>query len=382
MIKNKMKKLSIYIHIPFCVKKCDYCDFLSTPASRQRQVEYLSALDNEIRLEAGKYSEYIVTTVFFGGGTPSILEAGDIVGIMSSIYTQYHVADNAEITMELNPKTASFSKLCEVRKAGINRLSIGLQSADNNELKLIGRIHSYEDFLQTYKWAREAGFGNINIDLMSALPDQNMDSWTNTLNKVFELDPEHISAYSLIIEEGTRLYDNLSDYPPIPDEDEDRLMYQETKRLMAIHGYDRYEISNYAKEGYECRHNLVYWQRGNYVGFGIGASSMVENVRWKNTDDIGTYIEYKGNSKDCQTDIQVLSENECIEEYMFLGLRMMKGVSKTDFINIFGKKITDIYAEVIDKWIKLGMILEEGDYYRLSDKGIDVSNMIFSDFIL
>jgi oxygen-independent coproporphyrinogen-3 oxidase len=178
------------------------------------------------------------------------------------------------------------------------------------------------------------------------------------------------------------LYDNLSDYPPIPDEDEDRLMYQETKRLMAIHGYDRYEISNYAKEGYECRHNLVYWQRGNYVGFGIGASSMVENVRWKNTDDIETYIEYKGNSKDCQTDIQVLSENECIEEYMFLGLRMMKGISKTNFINTFGKKITDIYAEEIDKWIKLGMILEEGDYYRLSDKGIDVSNMIFSDFIL
>jgi oxygen-independent coproporphyrinogen-3 oxidase len=382
MIKNKMKKLSIYIHIPFCVKKCDYCDFLSTPASRQRQVEYLSALDNEIRLEASKYSEYIVTTVFFGGGTPSILEASDIAGIMSSIYTHYHVADNAEITMELNPKTASFSKLCEVRKAGINRLSIGLQSADNNELKLIGRIHSYEDFLQTYKWAREAGFGNINIDLMSALPDQNMDSWTNTLNKVFELEPEHISAYSLIIEEGTRLCDNLSDYPPIPDEDEDRLMYQETKRLMAMHGYERYEISNYAKEGYECRHNIVYWQRGNYVGFGVGASSMVENVRWKNTEDIGMYIEHQGNSKDCQIDIQVLSENECIEEYMFLGLRMMKGVSKTEFIDTFGKKITDIYAEIIYKWTKLGMILEEGDYYRLSDKGIDVSNTILADFIL
>jgi oxygen-independent coproporphyrinogen-3 oxidase len=247
---------------------------------------------------------------------------------------------------------------------------------------MIGRIHSYEDFLQTYKWAREAGFGNINIDLMSALPGQNMDSWTNTLNKVFKLEPEHISAYSLIIEEDTRLCDNLTDYPTIPDEDEDRLMYQETKRLMAIHGYDRYEISNYAKEGYECRHNIVYWQRGNYVGFGVGASSMVENVRWKNTEDIGTYIEYQGNLKDCQIDIQVLSENECIEEYMFLGLRMMKGVSKTEFIDTFGKKITDIYAEVIDKWTKLGMILEEGDYYRLSDKGIDVSNTILADFIL
>jgi oxygen-independent coproporphyrinogen-3 oxidase len=377
-----MKKLSIYIHIPFCIKKCDYCDFLSTPATRKRQVEYLAALVNEIRLEAGKYSDYMVTTVFLGGGTPSILEAKDIDSVMEVIFAYYNMAENAEITMELNPKTASYEKLSNVRKAGVNRLSIGLQSADNKELEIIGRIHSYEDFLQTYKWARESGFDNINIDLMSALPSQNMESWTNTLNKVFELNPEHISAYSLIIEEGTKLCENLSDYPVIPDEDEDRLMYQETKRLMTMHGYERYEISNYAKKGYECRHNIVYWQRGNYVGFGVGASSMVENVRWKNTEDIGAYIEHKGNSKDCQADIQVLGENECMEEYMFLGLRMMKGVSKTDFIDTFGKKITDIYAEVIDKWTKLGMILDEGDYYRFSDKGIDVSNVILADFIL
>jgi oxygen-independent coproporphyrinogen-3 oxidase len=345
-------------------------------------MKYLEALKSEIRYESVKYSGYVVDTVFWGGGTPSILEAEDIAAVMEVIFACYNVSDNVEITMELNPKTATIEKLCRVKKTGINRLSIGLQSADNNELKIIGRIHSYEDFAQTYKWAREAGFDNINVDLMSALPGQNMESWTNTLNKVFELNPEHISAYSLIIEEGTRLCDNLADYPKIPDEDTDRLMYQETKRLMSLHGYERYEISNYAKKGFECRHNIVYWQRGNYVGFGIGASSMLENVRWKNTEDIGAYIEHKGNSKDCQADIQFLGENECMEEYMFLGLRMMKGVSKTDFIDIFGKKITDIYAEVIDKWTKLGMILDEGDYYRLSDKGIDVSNVILADFIL
>jgi oxygen-independent coproporphyrinogen-3 oxidase len=382
MTKNKMKKLSIYIHIPFCVKKCDYCDFLSTPASRQRQVEYLEALENEIILEAGKYSDYKVLTVFFGGGTPSILEAEDIGSLLELVKVNYNLDNNAEITMEMNPKTATMDKMCKLKDIGINRLSIGLQSADDNELKMIGRIHTYDDFVQTYKFAREAGFDNINIDLMSALPGQNMDSWVGTLNKVFELEPEHISAYSLIIEEGTRLCDNLFDYPAIPDEDEDRLMYQETKRLMAMHGYERYEISNYARAGYECRHNIVYWQRGNYVGFGVGASSMVEDVRWKNTDDIGMYIGKGGNSKDCQTDIQVLSENECMEEYMFLGLRMMKGVSKTEFMDIFGKKITDIYADVIDKWTKLGMMLEEGDYYRLNDKGIDVSNIILADFIL
>jgi oxygen-independent coproporphyrinogen-3 oxidase len=377
-----MKKISLYIHIPFCVKKCDYCDFLSAPATREKQLEYLAALQREIEACAVKYKDFTVISIFFGGGTPSILEAGDIASIMRSVYTHYRVADNAEITMELNPKTASLEKLIEVRKAGVNRLSIGLQVADNNELKIIGRIHTYEDFLQTYKWAREACFDNINIDLMSALPGQNMESWTDTLNKVFELKPEHISAYSLIIEEGTRLYEKLDDYPAIPDEEEDRRMYQETKRLMAMHGYERYEISNYAKAGFECRHNIVYWQRGNYVGFGIGASSMVENVRWKNIEDIETYIHAIDDGSNIRTDVEKLSERECMEEFMFLGLRMMCGVSGEDFRNTFGKDIKDIYGSVLDKWTKLGMIVLENECYRLSDKGIDVSNVILADFIL
>ncbi len=377
-----MEKISIYIHIPFCVQKCAYCDFLSAPATRKRQLEYLSSLKNEIKSEAEKYADYTVDTVFFGGGTPSILEAEDIGAVIGLIKAYYNIESDVEITMELNPGTSTFEKLCKLKAMGISRLSIGLQSADNNELKTIGRIHSYEDFLQTYNWAREAGFDNINIDLMSALPGQNMESWKNTLNKVFALKPEHISAYSLIVEEGTRLYDNLSDYPQIPDEDEDRLMYQETKRLMSIHGFNRYEISNYAKSGFECRHNIVYWQRGNYVGFGIGAASMVENIRWKNIDDIEAYLECSAEPDKIHRDMQKLSENECMEEFMFLGLRMMRGVSKSDFTNVFGKNIYDVYGEVLDKWIGLGRIVEKDGFYMLSDEGIDISNVILADFIL
>jgi oxygen-independent coproporphyrinogen-3 oxidase len=363
------------------VQKCAYCDFLSAPATRDRQVEYLEALVREIVSESVKYKDYTVDTVFFGGGTPSVLESTDIERVLEQIRACYNLARDPEITMEMNPKTASLEKLCRLKKAGINRLSIGLQSADNKELATIGRIHTYEDFVQTYEWARAAGFDNINIDLMSALPGQNMRSYVSTLNKVFALKPEHISAYSLIIEEGTRLCENLDDYPPVPSEDEDRLMYQETKRLMAIHGYHRYEISNYARSGYECRHNIVYWRRGNYVGFGIGAASMVENVRWKNTEDIETYILESGDCDKIRRDVEKLSENECMEEFMFLGLRMMSGVSEAEFLSTFGKNIRDIYGEVLDKWLALGMIIYKDGHYLLSDKGIDVSNVILADFL-
>jgi oxygen-independent coproporphyrinogen-3 oxidase len=375
------KKISIYIHIPFCVQKCAYCDFLSAPATRDRQVEYLAALIREIVSEAAKYRNYTVETIFLGGGTPSILEVSDIEEVLGQIRACYYLARDVEITMEMNPKTADFEKLCGLKKVGINRLSIGLQSADNRELATIGRIHTYEEFLQTYEWARAAGFDNINIDLMSALPGQNMESWLSTLNKVFALNPEHISAYSLIIEEGTRLYENLADYPPVPCEDEDRRMYQETKRLMASYGYHRYEISNYARAGFECRHNIVYWKRGNYVGFGIGAASMVENVRWKNIEDIDAYIGESCNFSNIRRDTQKLSESECMEEFMFLGLRMMRGVSKREFRDTFGKGMGDVYGDALDKWTELGMIIYKDGRYRLSDKGIDVSNVILADFL-
>lgn len=432
-----MRTLGIYIHVPFCVRKCAYCDFLSEPAARERQKEYVEALKREIAREADKYAGYEVRTVFFGGGTPSILEAEDIEGILDCIRRHYkfnsgtRITDaeifdkkitdietaeteiikiteiteitDTEVTLEMNPKTADTEKFMRWKQAGINRLSIGLQSADNAELKLLGRIHTYEDFLQTYHQARETGFANINIDLMSALPGQHMESWTRTLEKVTALQPEHISAYSLIIEEGTRLYDRLAEYPPVPDEDEDRQMYQMTKQILAEKGYQRYEISNYAKKGYACRHNNIYWQRGightaNYAGFGLGASSLFENVRWKNTQDMGKYLrafakggfpdkDMESDTKKCEgetvkEDIQELSKNDWMEEFMFLGLRMTGGVSKAEFAKSFGVEMETVYGTILQKWIKYGMLVQKGDTIRLTDAGIDVSNVVLADFLL
>ena len=393
-----MRSIGLYIHIPFCVRKCVYCDFLSGPATRQRQQEYVAALRREIAQKSGQYAGYEVQTVFFGGGTPSILDAEGIAEILGCLRKYYRISDTAEMTMEMNPGTADADKLLRLKKTGINRLSLGLQSADNAELKLLGRIHTHEDFLRTYRLARNAGFVNINVDLMSALPGQHMQSWIRTLEKVAALQPEHISAYSLMIEEGTRLHDRLDEYPPLPDENEDRLMYQATRRILEREGYQRYEISNYAKEGYECRHNRIYWQRGvrhttDYVGFGLGAASMVNHVRWKNTADMERYLcAFAGDSvvgdqhtmgkEKVLEDVQKLSKNDRMEEYMFLGLRMMSGVSQLEFAESFGVEMSDIYGDVLRKWEKQGMLTRKDDYVCLTEAGIDVSNMVLADFLL
>lgn len=384
-----MDSLGVYVHIPFCVQKCAYCDFLSAPATREKQQAYMKALKKEITCESSSYADYEIKTIFFGGGTPSILKAEDIGEILDCIRKHYRIDKDAEITLEMNPGTATREKLTALKKAGINRLSIGLQSADNTELQMLGRIHTYEDFLKTYHDARETGFHNINVDLMSALPGQNMESWMQTLEKVLALEPEHLSAYSLIIEEGTRLFERINEFPPIPDEDEDRRMYQETKRILAEHGYHRYEISNYAKPGRECRHNMIYWQRGtghtaDYVGFGLGAASTVKNMRWKNTDDMKKYLlAFDGEkAQEIKEDIENLSQNDCMEEFMFLGLRMMGGVLKSEFQISFGQNMDDVYGAVIQKWIRQGMLVQQGDRIRLTDAGIDVSNVVLADFLL
>ncbi|MDE7322899.1 MAG: radical SAM family heme chaperone HemW [Lachnospiraceae bacterium] len=400
---STVRFLGVYIHIPFCVKKCVYCDFLSKPATQQRQLEYMGALRREIQCESFRYADYRVKTIFFGGGTPSILEAAVIESVLDCLRQNYKIDNDVEITLEMNPGTADKDKLIWLKKAGINRLSIGLQSADNAELMLLGRIHTYEDFIETYNQAREAGFENINIDLISALPGQNMESWIRTLEKVTNLQPEHISAYSLIIEAGTVLYDRLDKYPPVPDEDVDRRMYQMTKQVLAENAYHRYEISNYAKSGYACRHNNIYWQRGvahitNYVGFGLGASSLFENVRWKNTEKMENYlrvfaerglsnangkIDEKNYLKEyVKEDIQELSKNDQMEEFMFLGLRMMQGVSKQEFVRSFDSEMDAVYGEVLQKWIKKGMLVQDGDYMKLTDAGIDISNVVLADFLL
>lgn len=374
-----METLGVYIHIPFCVQKCIYCDFLSAPATKEKQQRYLVALKREIEEEAKNYSGFVVNTVFFGGGTPSILEACDIAECLALLRKKYHMSKDTEITIEMNPGTANEEKLLGLQRAGVNRLSIGLQSARNEELKLLGRIHTWEDFLHTYEMARSAGFTNINVDLMSALPGQSCKTWEDTLEKVLTLKPEHISAYSLILEEGTVLFDRLGQYPPLPSEDEDRFMYQRTKQILREHGYERYEISNYARKGFESRHNTIYWTRKAYVGFGLGASSMVADRRWSNTIDMDCYLAMDSEKKE---DMQLLSVQECMEEYMFLGLRMMKGVSIQGFYHAYQKSMWEVYGTVIDKWIKEGYLRQEGDYIRFTDKGIDVSNRILADFLL
>lgn len=403
-----MRPMGVYIHIPFCVRKCVYCDFLSAPATRQRQQAYVTALLGEIARESAQYAGYEVETIFFGGGTPSIVEAEEIAKILQCLRKYYRIKENAEITMEMNPGTADAEKLLKYKKMGINRLSVGLQSVDNAELKLLGRIHTYEDFLRMYHHAREVGFSNINIDLMSALPGQGIQSWVQTLEKVSTLQPEHISAYSLMIEEGTHLYDRLDEYPTLPDEDEERLMDQETRGILIGKGYHRYEISNYAKEGYECRHNCTYWQRGvrhttDYAGFGLGAASMVGNVRWKNTVDMERYLntftgdkiieskqqrtvfnqsQKESGQETIKTDVQKLSKSDCMEEYMFLGLRMTRGVSRSEFADSFGVEMDEIYGEVLRRWEQRGMLVRREDYVYLTEAGIDVSNRVLADFLL
>ncbi|MGN0382830.1 MAG: radical SAM family heme chaperone HemW [Eubacterium sp.] len=392
------KELEVYIHIPFCVKKCAYCDFLSAPYDDNTKAEYIEALINEIRLYAGsnkKIREYCVTSVFIGGGTPSILAADFIVDILRELRKCFNLKNDAEITIECNPGTVTREKLFQYRKAGINRISVGLQSADNKELKYIGRIHTYEDFIQSYNDIRDAGFENVNVDLMSALPGQSVKSYRNTLQKVLSLTPmpEHISAYSLIVEEGTLLEkiiiqakDKNEDI--LPSEYDERIMYYDTKKFLEDAGYEHYEISNYAKSGYECKHNCGYWMRKNYIGFGIGAASLMEETRWNNIKDINKYIRtIRGMLTHSQLNIiheneEKLSIKDQMEEFMFLGLRMIQGVSRQDFIRKFGRTYESVYDGVNRKMVSAGLIEDSGDNIKLTSRGIDVGNYVFSEFIL
>ncbi len=373
------KELSIYVHVPFCQRKCLYCDFLSFSAEDDLMEKYFAALGREIVAASGDYKEYRVISVFFGGGTPSFPKAEAICTILDAIKENYDVSEDAEISLEVNPASAIYDKLCCYRQAGFNRLSIGAQSLNDKELKVLGRLHDSGMFLNTYKNAIRAGFRNINVDLMSALPGQDLESYLNSLRAVIELKPQHISAYSLIIEEGTPFYDMDLD---LPGEDEDRLMYHETKRILEESGYHRYEISNYAGSlEYECCHNKVYWRRGNYLGLGLGAASMVENTRWNNVDDIEVYLG-KAASKVVRVNVQHLTKKEQMEEFMFLGLRLVKGVDIRDFERNSGKDIFEVYGDVIDRYMKSGHLHLRGDMLSLTDAGLDVSNTVMADFLI
>ena len=379
------KELELYIHIPFCVKKCSYCDFLSAPATEQTMETYMAALFAEIRGRAEDCTDRMVTSVFIGGGTPSLLSGESIRQLMECIRESYTLAEDAEITMEVNPGTATAEKLREFYVAGINRLSIGMQSAQEQELKMLGRIHDFEGFCQVYREAVEAGFTNINVDVMSGLPGQTLESYRDTLEKVLRLDPmpQHISAYSLIVEEGTP-FAAMADRGELhlPEEDTDRAMYEETIEILENYGFHRYEISNYAVAGRECRHNVGYWIRRDYLGFGIGAASLMDNVRFQNGRDLGTYLEHP---LECREEEQTLTVQEQMEETMFLGLRLIRGVAYEAFEEQYGKSMKEVYGPVIAQNVSDGLLVTcEGNgkhWLALTKKGLDLSNYVMAQFL-
>lgn len=407
--------LELYIHTPFCVKKCAYCDFLSFPADTNTQIQYVHALLNEIRFYGERMGDYQVSTIYIGGGTPSWLEPELLVAIMDQVYKSFRVREDAEVSIECNPGTVTTAKLEAYRRVGINRLSIGLQSANNEELKMLGRIHTYEQFLKTYELARNAGYTNINVDLMSGLPHQSAESFADTLQKVIRLKPEHISAYSLIIEKGTPFYEKYKfdmvrqeagmKTELLPTEDDVYKMLKLTQLVLAKAGYDRYEISNYAKPGYACRHNVGYWTRENYLGLGLGAASLIDNVRYSNTRELYEYIEICREltflppevfapeegmdapergwfGSNLHTEASVVSRKGQMEEFMFLGLRMTGGISRNEFEANFGMPIEAAYVQVLPDLQAQKLIEKREGRVYLTDRGMDVANYVMAQFLL
>lgn len=381
------EELELYFHIPFCIRKCHYCDFLSAPADEDTKIRYMEALLAETAGSAPIYAGYSVTSVFIGGGTPSTVPVGRMEELMETVRGHYRLERDAEVTMEVNPGTVGPEALVRLRAAGVNRLSIGLQSADDKLLAAMGRIHTWEQFTEVFAAARQAGFDNINVDVMSALPGQTPAGYLETLERVCSLErpPEHISAYSLILEEGTYLYDMYQRGKlDLLDEDTDRLMYRDTKTYLAKMGYGRYEISNYAREGCACRHNVGYWRRKDYAGFGIGAASLVGNVRFQNGACLDAYL---AEPMGCREEVKYLSLREQMEEFMFLGLRMTAGVSLDEFERLFGSPMEDVYGDVVRRNIQDGLLETssppgEGCFLALTEKGLDLSNYVMAQFLL
>ncbi|MBQ9885689.1 MAG: radical SAM family heme chaperone HemW [Lachnospiraceae bacterium] len=502
---NDKRELMIYIHIPYCIRKCLYCDFLSfgKGSSQWESIDkYIDTLCHEIKFYKEYSKDRIVTSVFIGGGTPSVLTNSQADKLFAAIRSGFMLSKDCEFTIECNPGTLTADKLKLYRTNGVNRISLGLQSADNAELKVLGRIHTFEDFARSFDAVREAGFENVNVDLMSAIPGQTMKNWENTLIKTLSFKPEHISAYSLIIEEETPFYDMYCEAGgrceavgnleagkgceaggdrvlKLPDEDTEREIYHFTKDFLGENGYYRYEISNYSLPGYECRHNSGYWQGKDYLGLGLGAASLFEGRRYANVRELEAYLEAVDKARDKVIDktennstdkagdkavdkdedkvgnktvdkagdktvdkvvdkagdktvdkteepenaglvlqadngaqalpfadkdeqalqtadkksvqaspwvdeetIQLLSQKERMEEFMFLGLRMCKGISMADFKKCFGKNIYDIYGEVLGRLMSEGLIEQQDDFLRLTDYGVDLSNYVLAEFLL
>ncbi len=374
-------KSELYIHIPFCVRKCLYCDFLSFAADDKTKEKYIEALCTELMFIGKERCQTSLSSVFIGGGTPSVLPSELIVRVMECVKENFTLDSDAEVTIECNPGTVDEEKLKAYFRCGINRISFGLQSVHDEELKKLGRIHTFDDFLKSYEAAVNAGFTNINVDLMSDIPGQNVDSWTKTLKTICELKPapNHISAYSLIVEEGTPFADMAEEGKlDIPDEDTDRDMYHMTSMILSEYGYERYEISNYAKPGHECRHNLGYWTGVEYYGAGLGAASYYGGCRFTNTPDMPVYM---GDPIDSFKLDEKLTNADKMSEFMILGLRLTKGVDTAEFKERFCRNLSDVYGREIERFKAEGLLTEEDGRVHLSEQGLDLANFVMQAFI-
>ena len=386
MQKNE---LGIYIHIPFCKQKCYYCDFISFVNKECYIEKYVQTLKNEI--DSYDLSKYNITTIYIGGGTPSVVPSKEIGNILDKIKEKIKKNstkwEDIEITIEVNPGTVDKQKLQDYIRFGINRLSIGLQSTNNKLLKEIGRIHTFEEFLTTYKLAKEVGFKNINIDLMIGLPNQRIEDIKESLNKIIKLNPTHISIYSLIVEEGTKIKKLLDNNKlKLPDEELERQMYWYVKNTLELHGYNHYEISNFAKEKKESKHNMNCWGQKEYIGFGCAAYSYLNDIRYGNTISIEKYINIKDfkNQKEIE-EIRVIDEVQNLEdkekEYMLLGLRKIKGVSIQKFKEKYIQNPIYLFKKELEKLVNEDLLVIDGDYIRLTNKGLDLANIVWEEFV-
>ena len=379
--------MELYIHIPFCIRKCAYCDFLSAPADQETIARYMDALKKQLVRQAASFQDRKIDTVFIGGGTPTVLLTEQLAELLETVQINYALAKDIEITVEANPGTITAGKVHALAGGGVNRVSLGLQSASETELRLLGRIHTYDDFLRSYGLLREGGIRNLNVDLMSALPGQTIASYERTLRRVLSLHPEHISAYSLIIEEGTPFYEqyrederlrDAGEEPRLlPGEASERAMYELTGELLSEYGYERYEISNYAKAGFACRHNIGYWTGEEYLGLGLGASSYIEETRFCNTSDLREYLEEDFSPRD----VQKLSKTDRMAEFFYLGLRMTEGVAKAEFVRRFGLSAVSVYGDVLKDLVERKLLEDTGTHYRLTPFGRDVSNQVLYRFL-
>ena len=383
---SEIKKIGIYVHIPFCKQKCYYCDFVSYAKKEEIVEKYINALKKEIKeeLKSINKEEYKITTIYIGGGTPSYIDEKNIYEIINEIKQNYNIEKETEITIEVNPGTVNEEKLNKYKEIGINRLSIGLQSTNNELLKKIGRIHGYEHFLNTYNLARKVGFKNINIDLMLGLPSQTLEDVKNSLEEVIKLNPEHISFYSLIIEEGTKIEKMLENKEiNLPDEELERKMYWESKKILEENEYIHYEISNFSKKGFESKHNMNCWRQEEYIGFGVASHSYINNKRYCNTNCIEEYCKNieKEKFKNNRTICEMQTEEEKKKEYMLVGLRKIEGIDIQEFKNKFIENPIYVFRKELEKLVKQELIEIDLDKIKLTNKGLDFANLVWEEFV-